>query len=107
MIKNLLFLILFCVANNINAQNSIAADTKTSENINVKRVPTIHELKDALEGTFHIELNSSYKKILYTKAFFEAIQNARKDDEDVIIQWDKYTTITVYAAQRLNPTEEQ
>ena len=107
MIKNLLLLILFSVSSNLFAQNSSGAEKKYLQQPSVERELTIQEMKDALEGSFQIEMVSSHKRVLYTRALFEAIKAARKEFEDVIIQWDQYTTITVFSAQRMNTSIEQ
>ena len=79
MIKNLLLLTLFSVSSDLYAQNSTGAEKKYLQQSSVEREFTIQEMKDALEGSFQIEMASSHKRVLYTRALFEAIKAARKE----------------------------
>lgn len=107
-ISTILFLLFACVSFSFAQQtNSAQETTKINKSpTTIQREMTISELQESLEGTYQVEMTPSNKSLFYTKAFFQTIKDARKEDEDVTIQWDQFTTITVYSYQSLEATNE-
>jgi hypothetical protein len=84
--------------------NTIGAVTQTATNsshVTVQKAPSISELKMSLEGSYRIDITKTNYQILYTRDLLETIKNSRKEDEDIVIQWDQYITITIYSYKTL------
>lgn len=107
-ISTILFILFACVSFSFAQQKNIHQGNQRDLNapLTIEREMTLPELKESLEGTYRIEFSKPNYSILYSRDFLESIQAARREDEDVTIQWDQFTTITVYAFQDLETTTE-
>lgn len=73
---------------NTSNESSISPELTDSEKVK--------ELLSSLEGTFEIEFSIPNYGINYTLPLLETIRNSRLQNENATIEWDQFTTITVF-----------